>query len=247
MSFVNRDTGKPLRTFTRGANCCWFMPDNDAMAAPPPLVLFLHGQGERGSGGTDLQQVCRWGLPKFRSVGTPLADAPFPFLVIAPQCPPQRFWHDDDMQAAIERLLDNVVSEGLVDPDQLFVAGFSMGGIGSFCLALRNPSRIAALVSVCGRCPLPESLAGLATLPMWIAYAEDDEFSELTEGSQLAIDVLSPFGKLVKRTYRLGAIDGLSAHVRTADAAFADHELYRWLARQRRPVAPAIAQASMRP
>ncbi len=138
------------------------------------------------------------------------------------------------MLASLERFLDTLIDQGTVAADRIVVAGFSSGGIGSFSLALRQPQRFAALVSVCGRCPLAEMLGRLATLPSWIAYAEDDERRDLTDGSRLAIDVLSPFGNLMSRSYRLGAVDGQSAHVRTADAAFSDPDLYRWLGRQLR-------------
>lgn len=232
-------TGQPLtRRFALGVNCLSLQPDPAAQQAPPPMILFLHGIGERGRGGDDLERVHRWGLPKLRSTGSSLSDGAFPFLVIAPQCPPHRTWCDEDVLRAIDRLLDEVVASRLADPRRLIVAGFSMGAIGSFCLALRHPRRFAALVSVCGRCPIPDVLPELAALPTWIAYAEDDASAELTAGSQLAIDVLAPFGNVVPRAYRLGAIDHMSAHVRTADAAFAEAELYRWLARQQQAVQP---------
>lgn len=234
MSFLDRNADKPARVFSRGVNCLWFPPDPAADAVSPPTILFLHGIGERGDGGAELKHVCRLGLPKFRSGAQPLTETPFPFLVIAPQCPPQRLWCDDDVLAAIDRLLADVIDQGLVDSDRLTVAGFSMGGIASFCLALRHPGRFAAMVSVCGRCPLPDTLPALAGLPAWIAYAEDDEIAELTAGSRLAIDVLAPLGSVVARGYRPGAVDGVPAHARTADLAFAEPGLYLWLSRQRR-------------
>lgn len=238
--FRDRDVRKPARSFTPGLNCLWLAPDRTAGEAPSPTILFLHGSGERGHGGPDLDCVSRWGLPKFRHAGAPLTDEPFPFLVIAPQCPLHRTWCDDDVLRSLVQLLDGAVASGMADPHRLVIAGFSMGGVGSFCLALRDPNRFAALVSVCGRCPIPAALPELAMLPSWIAYAEDDAASDLTAGSQLAIDVLAPFGHVVARAYRMGTLDGLSAHVRTADAAFAEADLYRWLAQQRQPAHPQV-------
>lgn len=76
--------------FERGRNCLWMPPDHKAIGAgqPPPVILFLHGAGERGRGGSELPRAARWGLPKLRAEGRTLTDEPFPFLVAAPQCPP---------------------------------------------------------------------------------------------------------------------------------------------------------------
>lgn len=238
MSYLDRETNKPSRSFDRDINCLWLAPDPGATTEPPPLILYLHGVGERGEGGDELNQVARWGLPKFRRSAMPLGDGPFPFLVVAPQCPPRRVWWDGDVLAAVDRLLEGIVDQDMADPNRISVAGFSMGGTGSFCLALRHAERFAAMVSICGSCLLPEALPSLARLPAWVAYAEDDEFTHLSDGSRLAIDVLSPFGNVVGRRYQLGAVDGTSAHARTADAAFGETELYRWLSRQRRQDQP---------
>jgi hypothetical protein len=124
---------------------------------------------------------------------------------------------------AAPRLVDG----GSADSRRLVVAGFSMGGIGAFCLALHSPHRFAALVSVCGACEQPDRLDALAHLPQWIAWAEDDEIARLTEGSQQVVARLQRYGRLIARPYRLGRAGSEGAHVRTADAAFAEAELYR--------------------
>jgi hypothetical protein len=82
--------------------CLWLPPDADAAAAPdgPPAILFLHGVGERGRGGAELSRVAAWGLPKLRLAGQRVLARPFPFLVIAPQCPPDRTWCDDEVLEA---------------------------------------------------------------------------------------------------------------------------------------------------
>lgn len=211
----------------------WFPPDDGAAAGRPwPTIVFLHGMGERG-GPEERALVARWGLPALRQAGRRPTSLPFPFLVVAPQCPAEQTWSDAAQQARLESLLDSLVAAGATDPGRLSLAGFSMGGIGAFTLALRLPHRFAALVSVCGRCPAPERLGELRHLPAWIAYAEDDEIEELAQGSRQAVAVLAPFGRTESRPYRLGAADGIGAHVRACEAAFAEEALYDWLARQR--------------
>jgi hypothetical protein len=75
----------------------------------------------------------------------------------------------------------------------------------------------------------------LSQLPLWIAYGEDDEIGELTQGSLDIVSRLGGSGRLVEKPYRLGHKGGLGPHVRTADAAYAEPELYRWLLSHRLP------------
>jgi predicted peptidase len=212
--------------------------DTDATPAgqPPPLILFLHGIGERGSGDGELARAARWGLPKWRRSGRALTDAPFPFRVVAPQCPPDRMWWDDgEILGGLVDLLDRLVGDGLADRQRIVLTGFSMGGIGVFALALAEPRRFAAIAPVCGRCPQPDRLAELAHIPTWIAWGEDDSHRQLADGSAEAAARLAPFGKLTVRRYRLGATAEESAHVRAGDAAYAEPDLYRWMLAQRLP------------
>lgn len=215
--------------FPRDRNCLWLPPDVSPATAAPPLILFLHGVGERGNGGDDLSTVMTWGLPKLRALSSPRLLVEFPYLIVAPQCPPDARWCDPPMLAALDSLLDELVAGGEADPSRITVAGFSMGGIGAFCLALGAPRRFAALISVCGACEEPDRLEELAHLPLWVAWAEDDEIVRLTEGSREVVSRLESYGNLTARAYRIGARGGHGAHARTADAAFREPALYRWL------------------
>lgn len=222
--------------FVRDVSCLWFAPDADAVRPPggTPAILFLHGVGERGSGGEELTRVRDWGLPKFRAGGRRLLDGPFPFLVIAPQCPPDRTWCDDDVLQALDDLVEEIARTDGTDANRLHVSGFSMGGIGAFCVALRQPARFASLSSVCGRCPAPDALPALAELPAWIAFAENDEITELTNGSKDAIRRLAKYGNLTEMPYRLERRGERGPHVLTCDAAYAEPGLYQWLFALRR-------------
>ena len=77
-----------------------------------------------------------------------------------------------------------------------------------------------------------EKLPTLAGCPLWVAYAEDDEVAELTEGSKLVVDALAGSQHLTTRAYRLGWQDGAGPHVRTCDHAYAEPGLYRWFLEQ---------------
>lgn len=219
--------------FVEGENLLLLPPDPlvgealGAEAPPPPAILYLHGMGERGDRPEELPAAARWGLPKLRKEGRRLSSPPFPFLVAVPQCPKANTWCDEAALRGLGHLIDVLAERA--DPRRLYLAGFSMGGIGAFCLALRQPRRFAALASVCGACRTPDALPALAHLPLWIAYGEDDEIGELTEGSRAVVATLAGHGRLMDKPYRLGHKGGLGPHVRTADAAFAEPALYAWL------------------
>lgn len=225
--------------FVQGQTLLLYPPDPPASGEAaadgslPPAILFLHGMGERGEGPGDLPLVAHWGLPKFRGDRRRLLDKPFPFLVAAPQCPKANTWCDQAMLLALGRLIDELAERA--DPARLYLSGFSMGGIGAFCLALRQPHRFAALASVCGACTTPDALNSLAHLPLWIAYGEDDEIGELTQGSREVVARMGGHGRLVEKPYRLGHRGGLGPHVRTCDAAYAEPALYGWLLSHRLP------------
>ena len=100
-----------------------------------PLILFLHGAGERG---TNVWKVAVHGPPKL------VAQQPdFPFIVVSPQCPEGRIWSNDVLLG----LLDEVVRQYPVDPGRVYLTGLSMGGYGTWSLGLRLPG------TLCGYCP----------------------------------------------------------------------------------------------
>ena len=103
-----------------------------------PLMLFLHGAGERGS---DINKVTVHGPPKI--VRT---NAEFPFVVISPQCPSGQRWEKHKVLA----LLDNVIGKYNVDTNRIYLTGISMGGYGTWEIAAAEPQRFAAIVPICG-------------------------------------------------------------------------------------------------
>jgi predicted peptidase len=149
----------------------------DATAAKTwPLLVFLHGSGERG---TDTWLVAKHGPPKLLHGDAPLplaappaaatskaADTPPApetpearvrreaaakalrenFIVVSPQCPAGVWWDDD----AVGALVDEIVAAHKVDPSRLYLTGLSMGGYGTWSYAMRNPGRFAAIIPICG-------------------------------------------------------------------------------------------------
>jgi len=122
------------------ANYLLFLPDGYGTDQTKrwPLILFLHGAGERGS---DIWKVAVHGPPK---VDTTASN--FPFIVVSPQCPNGKFWSDDLLLA----LLDDIETRYAVDTHRVYLTGLSMGGFGTWNLALSHPGRFAAIAPICG-------------------------------------------------------------------------------------------------
>src|SRR3712207_5021647 len=103
-----------------------------------PLLLFLHGAGERGS---DLNKVKAYGPPKLVAEGQEM-----PFVIVSPQVPERSTWDVDVLDA----LLDEVIRQYAIDEDRVYLTGVSMGGAGTWRLATARPERFAAIAPVCG-------------------------------------------------------------------------------------------------
>ena len=130
-----------------------------------PLLLFLHGAGERGK---NLDNVKMHGPPMLAANGKS-----FPFVIVSPQCPDGAWWTDAAQIDALNTLLDEVVARYRIDRDRIYVTGLSMGGYGTWQLALQFPSRFAAIAPVCGGGD-PLLANRLEHLPVWVFHGEKD-------------------------------------------------------------------------
>ena len=179
-----------------------------------PLMLFLHGAGERGD---DLELVKKHGPPKLIAAGKD-----FPFIVVSPQCPKGRWWEPMELVA----LLDEISGKYKVDPDRIYVTGLSMGGFGSWRLAAYAPERLAAIAPICGGGETYWTKE-FAHLPVWAFHGAKDTGVPL-ERSQAMVDALKKSGGEPKFTiYPDAGHDSWTA-------AYDDPELYKWLLAQKR-------------
>jgi len=147
-----------------------------------PLVLFLHGAGERGNDNLNqLKYLPTW-------LADPAVRRRHPCFVLAPQCRADERWVDVswadghstplaaapcvDLAAAVAALED-VQQREAVDPDRIYLTGLSMGGFGTWDLAARMPERFAAILPICGGGD--ERVAGkVAALPTWCFHGDAD-------------------------------------------------------------------------
>src|SRR2546427_4262926 len=119
-----------------------FVPFSYTTSQRWPVILFLHGAGERGDDGL---------LPTQVGLGAAVRQnaARFPAIIVFPQMPAESAWTGRPAQVAIAAL-EQVSREFQVDSDRVYLTGLSMGGNGVWYLAYRYPSRFAALVPICG-------------------------------------------------------------------------------------------------
>ena len=105
-----------------------------------PLVFFLHGAGERGE---DLELGSRHGFMKHVREGRE-----YPFIFVAPLCPADRYWgcYTESLLAFLDEICETLP----VDRDRVYLTGLSMGGTGTFMLAMADPGRFAAIAPICG-------------------------------------------------------------------------------------------------
>jgi pimeloyl-ACP methyl ester carboxylesterase len=195
-----------------------------------PLLLFLHGSGERGD---DLEQVQVYGPGRAlvktghvrRSVRTGRgvdADEWAPFVTVSPQCPPGEWWSAPQL----DLLLRNVQSQHHIDPDRVYVTGLSMGGYGAWELAAEYPTRFAAIAPVCGA-GSPEDADRLKHLPTWIFHGQRDPVVPFARGT-LMFEALKKAGGRVRFTPYPEL--GHDAWTRT----YENPDLYDWLLAQKR-------------
>jgi len=197
-----------------------FLPRGYGEREAWPLLLFLHGAGERGD---DLDLVKLHGPPRWLD-----ARPEFPSIVVAPQKPDRGLPWPDDLwpPATLVALLDRVASEVAVDPDRVYVTGLSMGGHDAWQLAAAHPERLAAVVPICGGGD-PAWAPRLSGLPIRAFHGALDNVV-LPEKSREMVDAVRRAGG----DARLTIYEDLDHDAWTR--AYEDAELWEWLWRQER-------------
>jgi predicted peptidase len=204
-----------------------------------PVILFLHGSGERGSDGLLQTEV---------GLGTALRRLPdrYPAIVVFPQAEPEDRWPGKNAKIAIEALV-RTQKQFRCDPERVYLTGISMGGNGAWYLAYRHPGRFAAVAPICGWF-LPDSAhptsepvvpgdtshaeallaERLREMPIWIFHGSEDPVISPRDSRAIAAR-LDSLGAPVKYTEYVGV--GHDAW----DPAYDDPAFATWLFAQSRP------------
>jgi len=188
-----------------------FLPEGHGASESWPLMLFLHGMGERGN---DLEMVKKHGPPRIVE-----QQPEFRFVVVSPQCPENERWQTDELMALVE----GVVAQYAIDETRIYVTGLSMGGYGTWLLAGEHPERFAAIAPICGGGSRHSARSiAEAKLPVWVFHGAEDPTVPIEE-SQRMVDMIQRFGSEAKFTiYPEAQHDSWTE-------TYDDPELYDWL------------------
>ncbi|HVG31646.1 MAG TPA: alpha/beta hydrolase-fold protein [Pyrinomonadaceae bacterium] len=189
-----------------------------------PVILFLHGIGQRGTGGflsTDGVKgaMLRHYLEKV------------PAIILLPQCRRGSYWSDPVMDQMVTASLAQTVAEFKADPSRLYLTGVSMGGYGAWHLASEHPNMFAAIVSICGGSPLYEGerfnkiARRVGKTPVWVFHGSDDRVVPVTESRQM-VEAL----KANKGNVRYNEYEGVGHNVWLK--VLAERELLPWMLKQ---------------
>ena len=210
----------PTRPGLQSLPCFVHYPAGRMPGTGWPVILFLHGAGERGTDGLRQTTV---------GIGPALTRFPWRYqaIVVMPQCPPGVQWSPPELEGALSAL-DAVVESARVDEHRVYLSGVSMGGFGAFALAARYPSRFAAIVPICGWGDPVTMARPLARMPMWVFHGADDEIVPVTHSREMVAAIRAAGNAALRYTEYRGV-----AH-ESWDMAYAEPELPGWLLRQRR-------------
>lgn len=216
-----------------------FVPKNYDATRRYPMIVFLHGSGERG---TDNQaQINVNGPPRLASDEVQNTN---PCFVLAPQCPPGERWQswesrtprDKAVRVAAQpskpmrllvQLLDELPREFSIDTRRLYLTGLSLGGFGTWELLARRPRMFAAAVPICGRADLTTAPL-IKHIPVWAFHGDDDQ-SVSVEYTRAMVGAMRIFDASIIYTEYPGV-----GH-NSWDRAYVEPNLFAWLFAQRRP------------
>ena len=211
------------------------MPENFDKTKTYPVLLFLHGAGERGN---DNKAQLIHGSKLFLR---PEVRANYPAIVIFPQCPEDSYWSNVKSSTVngkrnfefekggkptlamkmVMSLMEQVKDLPYTDNKRIYAGGLSMGGMGTFEILRRMRGEFAAAFAVCGG-DNPENVRKYKNIPLWIFHGAKDDVVP-PENSQIIADALKAKKADVKFTMYP------EANHNSWDQAFAEPELLSWL------------------
>lgn len=182
--------------------------------AKVPLIVFLHGSGERG---TDLEMV------KAHSPFTYKSLIKEPVAILAPQCPPNVWWDTE----AVYHLIKEIQQKYKIDESRIILTGLSMGGWGTLKLAMEHPDLFSAVVPVC---PPVDRLfkvraAQYSNLPMKIFHGGNDDIVSPMN----AIEIYQAIRKTNKQVELVIFPDD---NHNSWDSTYSNPKLYEWMLAQ---------------
>lgn len=142
-----------------------------------PLVIYLHGGGQKGN---DLNKLKTYGLPYLVEKGQN-----FDFIIASPQCPDNKYWSTENW---FETLYADLQSKYRIDKSRIYITGISMGGYGAYITALDFPDKFAAVVALCGGINDSDltRVCNLSKIPIWAFHGTADDKIPFSETERIA-------------------------------------------------------------
>jgi predicted peptidase len=194
-----------------------YLPKDYDESKKYPLVFFLHGAGERGD---DLDVASRHGFMKHvREDG-----AEYPFIFIAPQCPYDKYWgcYTESLLSFLDYICDTLP----VDRDRVYLTGLSMGGTGTWMLAMAAPERFAAIAPICGS-GIYWYGEVLRNTPIMVYHGDCDDVVPVQNSIEMIKSVNRHGGNA-----KINVLYGVGHNA--WDAAYSGDELYSWFLSHKR-------------
>ena len=185
-----------------------------------PVILFLHGAGERGSEGLSQSQVGLGGAIRMR-------PERWPAIAVFPQCEKDNRW-DGAMARMALKSLDQTMYEYSTDPNRQYLTGLSMGGYGSWLIASEHPDRFAAVAPICGGGSPEEMAKKLTGVPIWAFHGDKDRAVPVERSRQMVQAIKDAGGKLIEYTEYPGVEHN------SWDPAYNEAKFAAWLFEQHR-------------
>jgi predicted peptidase len=191
-----------------------YLPQNITQHDHWPLLLFLHGSGQRGS---DISDVVKHGPPALIAAGGQLS-----MIVVSPQCDAGTEWESERLLG----LLDYIQRTFPVDPDRVYVSGFSMGGTKVWDLLTCSPRRFVAAVPVASYCD-PSKAKTIASIPIWAFHGALDDKIPIEPVKQMIENLKTEGGSA-----ELTILENQGHSI--AEQIFSRKDVYDWLLKQER-------------
>ena len=236
-----RETGFLNRSLSIGGTVYKYqvyVPTNWNKRKKWPIVLFLHGAGERGDDGLLQTEV---------GIGSAIRrhSERFPCVIVFPQCRKNVWWIDADMEAQALKALDQSIAEFNGTTNRVYLTGISMGGYGTWQLASKYPGRFAAYIPVCGGIvpppgvPIPKTLSTgnpasdpyaetakkVGLTPVWVFHGSADPAVPVSESRKMVEALKAASGNVKYTEY-----EGVGHN--SWDRAYAESDLMPWLLAQ---------------
>ena len=203
-----------------------YVPANLKQGEKVPMIVFLHGIGQRGEGGF---------VPSEGGAGMMVKSymERMPAIVVLPQCRRGRYWNDAEMSEMVMATLNKTVEEFNGDTERSYLIGVSMGGYGAWHMASEYPGKFAAIVPICGGSPLrsgerfTQIARRVGKTPVWVFHGEADRIVPVSESRQM-VEAMKATGGNVRYSEYAGV-----GHNVWLNAA-SESDLLPWLLKQRR-------------